>query len=275
MEGLGIGRHDLWAAVDGLRERVEKALFDEGDSEAAGIAVGGLAVLEMLLRPWETDGPPAALHAPAPATLQVTTPLAAAVSGMAGATATAAEEVADGIAAATHAGTDGEPYRITAGKPEENNAALACATAPKPTVTVPATPKPGGDDAGPWVTEERRTLLQRLWGDPGESLRTITAAVNATPGRRVNNDTALYKMAEMAGLPRKRTDAGMTRGTANVADSKPPTPDEEDIREAKILIREGRHAHHIAEEFGWTVDQAAKAVAEVRAEQQAAESAAA
>lgn len=244
-----LSRYDIWAAVDDLRERVETVFQDDGIQEAVGLAIGGLAMLEMLLRPAAEPEAAGMLFVP-PENRGLLDHLQAARDEIVGLAAPA------------------EPAKPTAPEAPAEPAKLV-------TVTVPATPKTGGDDDGPWLTTERRELLKRLWGDPAESLRTIKESINATAGRRVNNYTALYKLAELAGLPRKRADTGMIRGAAKVAvDNKPPTPDEEDMREAKTLVREGRDARFIAEEFGWTVDQAAKLVAEVREENQAAEGAA-
>jgi hypothetical protein len=233
---IALSRHDLWSAVDALKDRVEQAGFS---GEALAVALGGLTTLEMLLRP----------------------PTEPAADGE------------DASAALTELAAWTETPR------ELPVAARKAGIAEKAPVIVPATPKAAAaPDSGPLLTLERRELLQKIWGDPAHTLKTVTAAVNATEGKPIRADSMLYKLAEAAGLPRTRTGAGVDRFRMVTASATPPAnppaaPDDEDMREAEAMAKAGRSGREIAEYFGWKPERGADLVARVR-EQAGAEAAA-
>ncbi|MBS7792195.1 hypothetical protein KTR66_19505 [Roseococcus sp. SDR] len=139
------------------------------------------------------------------------------------------------------------------------------------------------DEAGRTYTPEREALLRRLYPTT-MSMREISERLAALPGPEIRSPEAVRKKAEKLGLlrlfqpipaeflqaPEDAADCGgsgpeaapaedPTAGAAPIAErtwrTDWPFP-EEDLPEARDMIRAGRGALDLAEEFGWNLAEA-------------------
>ena len=244
---MEISRFDVWCAVDDLRERVDAAA---NAVQAQGIAVYGLAVLEVLLRPAVT---------PVAAALPVeTSPIAAALER--------AEALSRQVAE-TPPGTPPPPPANPAVAAAVRVAdALSREVAETPAAAATMDTAPGLDYVlidgkqrgltGIW-TAERVALLRALWHQVAEvSGPRILEQLRALPGPRIPDKYNLNNDAAKWGLHSSRFTWAemMKKGVAPVPApaALPPGVSAEDAAEAQSMRAQGKDAREIGEYFGWT-----------------------
>ncbi|GGJ13999.1 hypothetical protein [Neoroseomonas lacus] len=118
---------------------------------------------------------------------------------------------------------------------------LAPAPAPPPVLaTEGISPSPEADHAPPGKVREpallhpmREAAFRAAWSDPTVTNAVIRARLNATPGREIKNDPALYRIAASLNLPKRSDLFTRAPGTAEAPANNPEITSPSESAEAE------------------------------------------